>query len=73
MATILAPVYFTVLHGQISGTGFAQAKMMASLAMVETDSGLMTPGPDRASAMQTSALHPRFGDAAGSFFAVGQF
>ncbi len=42
-------------QGQISGTGLAQAKTMASLAMRLIHSGLITPGPGLEAATQTSA------------------
>jgi len=54
VATTTAPASFAS-HGQISGTGLAQANKIASLFMVLIHSGSITPGPDLESAITTSA------------------
>ena len=54
VATILAPASLAS-HGQISGTGLAQAKTIAPRAMEVTHSLEITPGPGRERAIRTSA------------------
>src|SRR3989475_13110834 len=54
VATILAPASFAS-QGQISGMGFAQAKIIESFAIADTISLGITPGPGVDIAIKTSA------------------
>ncbi len=60
VATIRAPAS-VASQGQISGTGFAQAKTTGSRSMDWTHAGSIVPGPGRENARQTSA--PRIASA----------